>query len=327
MSLRRTDTEISPPAPPIRRARACAPTRSVCSPSSHSGLASVAPAYSIAVTLGFVVMVVGHLAPAALLVGFVPILLTAFAFRELNREMPDCGTTFVWNTRAFGPYAGWLSGGWVVQIATVIAMTALARVGAGYLLDAAGPGLAGGQRLRGDRRRRSLILAVVTAIAYRGLQIAAEVQYVLLGLQLVALFGFGVAAFARRRSRDAEPVAGSTRWLRRLRTVRRGSAAVPVHLLGLGRADHRQRGDQDTDKTPGRAARDLHGAPAGHLPVHRVRRDQLRRHRNRRARPRQRRQRGRRAGHPRAAGARHGPGQGGRSSRSASRRSRHCSPA
>ena len=31
------------------------------------GLASVAPAYSIAVTLGFVVMVVGHLAPAALL--------------------------------------------------------------------------------------------------------------------------------------------------------------------------------------------------------------------------------------------------------------------
>ena len=94
------------------------------------GLSSVAPAYSIAVTLGFVVMVVGDLAPAALLVGFVPILLTAFAFRELNREMPDCGTTFVWKTRAFGPYAGWLSGGWVVQIATVIAMTALASVGA-----------------------------------------------------------------------------------------------------------------------------------------------------------------------------------------------------
>ena len=78
------------------------------------GLASVAPAYSIAVTLGLVTMVVGNLAPAALLLGFVPILLTAFAFRELNREMPDCGTTFVWNTRAFGPHAGWLSGGWAV---------------------------------------------------------------------------------------------------------------------------------------------------------------------------------------------------------------------
>ncbi|ANS24970.1 amino acid permease family protein [Rhodococcus opacus] len=95
------------------------------------GLSSVAPAYSIAVTLGFMTMVVGNLAPAALLLGFVPILLTAFAFRELNREMPDCGTTFVWTTRAFGPHTGWLSGGWV-QIATLIAMTALARVGAGY---------------------------------------------------------------------------------------------------------------------------------------------------------------------------------------------------
>ena len=73
------------------------------------GLSAVAPAYSIAVTLGLVVMVVGDLAPAALLLGFVPILLTAFAFRELNREMPDCGTTFVWTTRAFGPNVGWLS--------------------------------------------------------------------------------------------------------------------------------------------------------------------------------------------------------------------------
>lgn len=53
------------------------------------GLSSTAPAYSITVTLGYVALVVGDLAPAALLLGFVPILLTAFAFRELNREMPD----------------------------------------------------------------------------------------------------------------------------------------------------------------------------------------------------------------------------------------------
>src|ERR1043165_7732536 len=102
------------------------------------GLSCVAPAYSIAVTLGFVTLTVGHLAPAALLLGFVPILLTAFAFRELNREMPDCGTTFVWTTRAFGPLTGWLTGGWVVQIATLIAMTALSQVGASYLLQLLG---------------------------------------------------------------------------------------------------------------------------------------------------------------------------------------------
>ncbi len=141
-------------------------------------------------------MVVGNLAPAALLLGFVPILLTAFAFRELNREMPDCGTTFVWTTRAFGPHTGWLSGGWVVQIATLIAMTALARVGAGYLLT-----LLGLESLATNNVAvivtAVLLVAAVTTIAYRGLQLAASVQYVLLGLQLVALFGFGAAAFAR----------------------------------------------------------------------------------------------------------------------------------
>ncbi|MHC5262731.1 APC family permease [Streptomyces sp. UC4497] len=160
------------------------------------GLSCVAPAYSIAVTLGFVTLTVGHLAPAALLLGFVPILLTAFAFRELNREMPDCGTTFVWTTRAFGPLTGWLTGGWVVQIATLIAMTALSQVGASYLLQ-----LLGLHSLADSSTAVAItavaLLAAVTSIAYRGLQLAASVQYVLLGLQLAALLGFGAAAFAR----------------------------------------------------------------------------------------------------------------------------------
>src|SRR4051794_17649368 len=138
VSLHRPDTEMGPQAPPDPQGKGLRTDSVGLLAVVALGLASVAPAYSIAVTLGFVVMVVGHLAPAALLIGFVPILLTAFAFRELNREMPDCGTVFVWNTRAFGPYTGWLSGGWVVQIATVIAMTALARVGAGYLLTLLG---------------------------------------------------------------------------------------------------------------------------------------------------------------------------------------------
>ncbi len=160
------------------------------------GLSSVAPAYSIAVTLGLVTLVVGHLAPSALLLGFVPILLTAFAFRELNREMPDFGTNFVWTTRAFGPLVGWLTGGWVVQSATLIAMTALSQVGAGYLLNLLGLHALAGNSLAVTVTAVAL-LAAVTAIAYRGLQLAAAVQYVLLGLQLLALLGFGAAALTR----------------------------------------------------------------------------------------------------------------------------------
>ena len=217
------------------------------------GLSSVAPAYSIAVTLGFVVMVVGHLAPAALLVGFVPILLTAFAFRELNREMPDCGTTFVWTTRAFGPLAGWLSGGWVVQVATVIAMTALARVGAGYLLTLLGLD-AWATNDVAVIATAVLILGVVTAIAYRGLQIAAEVQYVLLGLQLVALGAFGAAAFARDGAETP-----SLSWLNPLAFEGFGPFAEAVLLClfiywGWDALITVNEETTDRDKTPGRAA-------------------------------------------------------------------------
>ena len=160
------------------------------------GLASVAPAYSIAITLGLVTLVVGDLAPAALLLGFVPILLTAFAFRELNREMPDCGTTFVWNTRVFGPAFGWLAGGWTVLCATVIAMTALAQVGASALLGFLGLDAAAGST-PAVTAVAVLLLALAVAVAYRGIQLAAQVQYAMLGLQLVALLAFGVTALAR----------------------------------------------------------------------------------------------------------------------------------
>ena len=165
-------------------------------PTLSLGLASVAPAYSITVTLGFVVMVAGDLAPAALLAGFLPILFTAFAFRELNRRMPDCGTNFVWITKAFGPWPGLLFGTWVPQIATFLAMSALAQVGAQSLLTLVGlDGLAdssGGVLVVG-----LAIIAAVTAVAYVGIALSGRVQVVMVALQLTALLVFGVAALRR----------------------------------------------------------------------------------------------------------------------------------
>jgi amino acid transporter len=217
------------------------------------GLCSVAPAYSIAVTLGLVVIVVGHMAPAALLVGFVPILLTAFAFRELNKEMPDCGTTFVWTTRAFGPSLGWVSGGWVVQIATVIAMTALAKVGATYLLTLLGLDQWADNAIAVTAVAVAL-LAAVTVIAYRGIQLAAVIQYALLGLQIVALAGFGAAAFLRR---GAE--APSLSWLNPLGFDGFGPFAEAVLLClfiywGWDALITVNEETRDRDRTPGKAA-------------------------------------------------------------------------
>jgi amino acid transporter len=91
------------------------------------GLASTAPVYSLAATLGLIVAVNGTYTPLILVLGFIPVLFIAYAFRELNSAMPDCGTTFIWARRAFGPWAGWL-GGWGVALAGVVV---LANLGAG----------------------------------------------------------------------------------------------------------------------------------------------------------------------------------------------------
>jgi amino acid transporter len=80
--------------------------------------ASVAPAYSIAATLVFVVGAVGLQASAVTVLAFVPMLLTSIGYSELNKADPDCGTTFTWATRAFGPRSGW-AGGWAIIVADV----------------------------------------------------------------------------------------------------------------------------------------------------------------------------------------------------------------
>src|SRR5437764_9094567 len=62
------------------------------------GVASTAPGYSLAATLGFITAIVAFHAPAILLVSFVPMLLIAASYYYMNRADPDCGTSFTWVT-------------------------------------------------------------------------------------------------------------------------------------------------------------------------------------------------------------------------------------
>src|ERR1700758_1957649 len=94
--------------------------------------ASVAPAYSIAATLVFVVVAVGLQSPIVAVLAFVPMLLTSIGYSELNKADPDCGTTFTWATRAFGPKSGW-AGGWAIVVADVLVMSSLAQVASQYV--------------------------------------------------------------------------------------------------------------------------------------------------------------------------------------------------
>ena len=95
------------------------------------GVASTAPAYSLAATLFFVVAAVGLKSPLIAVLAFVPMLLCSIGFSELNKADPDCGTTFIWSTRAFGPTIGW-AGGWATVAADILVMGSLAQVAGQY---------------------------------------------------------------------------------------------------------------------------------------------------------------------------------------------------
>ncbi len=86
------------------------------------GISSVAPAYSLTSSLGPTVNAVGVQLPAIFIIAFIPMILVAFAYRELNADSPDSGTTFTWATKAFGPFIGWM-GGWGLLAANIIVLS------------------------------------------------------------------------------------------------------------------------------------------------------------------------------------------------------------
>ena len=114
------------------------------------GVASTAPAYSLAATLGFVVIAINGLgAPIITILAFIPMLFISYAYKELNYADPDCGTTFTWGARAFGPKTGWF-GGWGIVAADILVMASLAQIAGQYvflLFGAGGIGSDAVQRL------------------------------------------------------------------------------------------------------------------------------------------------------------------------------------
>lgn len=171
------------------------------------GVASTAPAYSLAASLGYVVIVangdgiVGIKAPLIMVLAFIPMYFIAVAYAELNKAEPDCGTTFTWAARAFGPRIGWM-GGWGIIIADIIVMANLAQIAGSYSFSLVGA----------DKFAASVFwstvagiiwIAVMTYICYRGIEISARLQYFLLGVEVLTLIGFALFAIVKVYDGDA----------------------------------------------------------------------------------------------------------------------------
>ena len=172
------------------------------------GISSVAPGYTLTASIGLIVAAVGLKMPAILIVGFIPMFLTAYAYRELNTAAPDCGASFTWSTKAFGPYVGWMCG-WGMVAAFIIVLSNVAAIAVEFLFLSIA-------RISNDHSIAELadnkavnivttlaFLAIATAIATRGITTSERVQYVLVGFQMVVLLAFAVMAFVHVGRGDA----------------------------------------------------------------------------------------------------------------------------
>jgi amino acid transporter len=223
------------------------------------GVASTAPAYSLAATLFFVVAAVGLKSPSVALLAFIPMLLCSIGYSEMNKADPDCGTTFTWATRAFGPKTGW-AGGWAIVAADILVMASLAQVAGQYLF------LLFGADGIGDNATSVWVLLTgiawiiaMTYICYRGIEVSAWFQRILLTIEIIMLLVLAVTALVKTEtSHPAGSISPSFSWL--LPTHLSLSAFITGIILmlfiywGWDTAVSVNEETKDKAKTPGRAA-------------------------------------------------------------------------
>jgi amino acid transporter len=243
------------------------------------GVASTAPAYSLAAALGFIVIsgvgshVVGVQAPGVILLAFVPMYLIAVAYQELNKAEPDCGTTFTWASRTFGPVMGWL-GGWGIIVADVIVMANLAQIAGQTTFGFVGnmAALFGNEGVSNffgtiatnywwELGAGLIWIALMTWICYRGIEISAKLQQILLSIEVVVLIVFAAYALISVYSGHGASTSLIPQWswfnpftLNFSSVLAPGLLAALFIYWGWDTAVSINEETADPSKTPGRAA-------------------------------------------------------------------------
>jgi amino acid transporter len=225
------------------------------------GIASTAPAYSLAATLGFVVLAVKLQSPIIVALAFIPAFLVAQGYKELNKADPDCGTTFTWATRAFGPTTGWI-GGWAIVAADVLVMASLAQIAGQYAFQFVGADGIGSNPTSGWVLLVGLLFIVaMTWICYRGIELSARIQTFILALEATMLIIFAATALIKFAAGKAPADSGGPRasWFNPLH-IGSFSTFIGAMLLmlfiywGWDSAVSVNEETKNPEKTPGRAA-------------------------------------------------------------------------
>ncbi|MBV9486840.1 MAG: APC family permease [Frankiaceae bacterium] len=225
-------------------------------------VASTAPAYSLAATLGFIVLFVGVQTPVVVILAFIPMWMISVGYSELNKQDPDCGTTFTWATRMFGPRVGWYLGGWGIIASDVLIMASLAQIAGQYVFLLFGADGIGSNPASGWVLLVGLgWLAIMTYICYRGIEVSANMQKGLLAIEAGMLVVFSVVALVKVGTGNAPKthISPSWSWFNPFNIPSMSAFVAGLILMifiywGWDTAVTVNEETKDPQKTPGRAA-------------------------------------------------------------------------
>lgn len=203
------------------------------------GVSCVAPAYSLTGALGPVASGVAAFVPAVFLIAFVPMLITAFSYKELNSQMPDSGTSFTWTVRAFGARPGWMAA-WGLLVSTVMVIASLAAVAVDFFYKAIGQ-LVGNESI--VELTNNKLINIVTCwiflllagyISFRGMEATKGFQYVLVIFQVVVMLAFaGIMLWKFAHGAAFDPTSFDLNWFNPVAAIQHagmGAVAVAVSV-------------------------------------------------------------------------------------------------
>jgi len=153
------------------------------------GMATSAPAGTVAATLATLAAATAYGSGPILLLTAIPMLIIANAYRRLNQWNASCGATFEWVGRTINPYLGFLTG-WVMVIGYIITTVAEVVVLGPSVLTVFG---ADPSNTWANIWVDTGLCMVMLIIATIGIRLTARTQIVMAAVEYSILVGLSIA--------------------------------------------------------------------------------------------------------------------------------------
>jgi amino acid transporter len=150
------------------------------------GLASSAPAQTMAVALPALVAATNYAGVLPLACAFIPMLGIALAYQRLNRWDQSSGATYSWVSKGLHPYLGFVAG-WMILIYYTLGTSSMTVPAGTYTLELLAPSLANSKL--GTVLVGSFWNLLVTMLLLAGIELAARLQ------KTLAVFEYSVLLF------------------------------------------------------------------------------------------------------------------------------------